>query len=106
MLDYFYKEEVKSIKGVEKILRTLAISQFGFINIDKPSNYPKGAKLLAQFEDKGGNKIKLSNIVLIEKGRNALFRYKDIIRFNPLNENILWGTTENGKLAYYNTPSK
>ena len=103
MLDFFNKEEVKSLEGKDKIMRTLEINNFGFINCDYPSSYPKGAELMAKFEDKNGNKIKLKNVVLIEKGRNALFRYKNKIKFNPTKENILWGITESGNLAYFNS---
>ena len=103
MLDYFQKEEIKSMEGEKKILRRLEISNFGCINCDYPSSYPQGAELTVQFEDKQNNKIKLTNIVLIVKGRNALFRYKDKIKFNPSKENLLWGITGNGKLAYFNS---
>ena len=103
MLDFFNKENIKSLKGENKIIRTLSINNFGFINCDYPSSYPQGAELIAKFTDKNGSKIKLKNIVLIEKGRNALFRYTTNVKFNPTKENILWGITETGNLAYFNS---
>ena len=86
-----------------RIIRSLSVDNFGFINCDTPRAYPKGAELMAQFKDKNGNKIKLKNVVLIVKGRNALFRYTNKIKFNPTKENILWGITEDGSLAYFNS---
>jgi hypothetical protein len=103
VLDLFYKKEVRNTKGKNKIIRSLEISNFGFVNIDCPSDYPQGAALTAHFKDKNGNSLRLSNVVLVERGRDALFRYKKVIRFNPAKENILWGITQNGKLAYYTT---
>jgi len=49
-----------------------------------------------------GNKLKLQNIILAENGRNAIFRFTNYIKFNPKKENILCGTTPEGKLAYFN----
>lgn len=100
MLDYFYKTQVTGMKGEEKITRTLEINKFGFINCDLPTVYPQGAELIAQFTNEKGSNISIKNVVLIEKGRNALFRYKDKIKFNPQKENTLWGITDDGKLAY------
>jgi len=103
MLNFFYKEEIKSLKGNSKfkIFRTLALDNFGFINCDYPSVYPRGANLIPKFVNKKGKEISLENIVLIEKGRNLLFRYPNRILFNPMKENILWGITNNGSVAYF-----
>ena len=103
MEDFFYKKEIKNTKGKDKILRTLTLSNFGFINCDVPSSYPQGARLLAKFEDKKGNEMNLVDVVLVVKGRNALFRYTDTIKFNPTKQNVLWGITEDGSLAYFNS---
>jgi len=103
LLDLFYKKEVTNLKGEEKITRTLQINGFGFINCDLPVSYPQGAELLAKYKDSEGNGIILNNIVLVEKGRNAIFRYTTKIKFNPQKENILWGITSDNKLAYLTT---
>jgi len=97
------RKEVKELKGSQKILRTLQVNNFGFVNCDRPINYPQGAKILVTYVNANGQEIKLKNVVLIEKGRNALFRYKSEIKFNPNKENLLWGITKNGKLAYFST---
>jgi hypothetical protein len=103
LIDLFYKKEVTNLKGEEKITRTLQINGFGFINCDSPILYPTGAELLANYKDTKGNRIILNNIVLVEKGRNAIFRYTSKIKFNPQKENILWGITSDNKLAYLTT---
>ncbi|MCX6328331.1 MAG: hypothetical protein NTZ85_02295 [Bacteroidia bacterium] len=100
LIDLFNKTEVTNLTGEEKITRTLEISGFGFINCDSPTAYPQGAELLPKYKDTKGNEIILNNVVLVEKGRNAIFRYKTKIKFNPQKENILWGITRDNKLAY------
>src|SRR3989339_744410 len=100
-LDLFNKKEVANLEGEEKIIRTLDISGFGFINCDFPSSYPQGAEIIAKYKDAKGNPLNLKNIALIEKGRNAIFRYETKIKFNPQQENILWGITIDNKLAYF-----
>ena len=87
----------------EKVVRTLQVNRFGFINVDFPTAYPQGATLIASYKDTKGKDLTLRNIVLVEKGRNALFRYTDQIKFDPAKENVLWGITENGSLAYFNS---
>lgn len=94
------KNKIQKSDLNEKITRTLEVNQFGFVNLDYPTSYPTGVELPAVFADINGNKLLLSNIVLIEKGTNAIYRYKDIIKFNPDKDNILYGITEDNKLAY------
>ena len=100
LLKYFNKAEVTGLKGEEKIIRTLEINGFGFINCDYPAVYPQGAGLRPKYKDTSGNDLSLNNVVLVEKGRNAIFRYTDKILFNPQKENLLWGITSDNKLAY------
>ncbi len=94
------KNKIQKSDLNEKITRTLEVNQFGFVNLDYPTSYPKGVELPAVFTDINGNKLLLRNIVLIEKGTNAIYRYKDVIKFNPYKDNILCGITEDNKLAY------
>ena len=86
----------------ERIIRELDVTTFGYKNIDKPVNYPQGAKLVADYRNKNGDTLKLSQVNLIELGRNALYRYNkgESIRVNPERNNILWGITREGHLAY------
>jgi hypothetical protein len=84
----------------EIIRRVFEVKGFGYINCDSPQNYPQGAELTAKFQNKNGKSVYLTNLVLVEKGRNILFRCKRNIKFNPQKENILWGLTENNQLAY------
>jgi hypothetical protein len=94
------KNKIQKSDLNEKITRTLEVNQFGFVNLDYPTSYPTGVELPAVFADINGNKLSLRNIVLIEKGTNAIYRYKDVIKFNPDKDNILCGITEDNKLAY------
>ena len=98
---FLAKDEIEKLKGQKKILRTLEVNNFGFVNVDKPIDYPQGATIKAKFVDANGKKISLKQVVLIEIGRNALYRYKKEIKFNPNNDNLLWGVTKEGKLAYF-----
>ncbi len=97
------RKDIKNLKGAQKILRTLQVNNFGFVNCDRPINIPKGGKIFVTYVDANGKEIKLKNVVLIEKGRNALFRYTNEIKFNPNKENLLWGITKKGRLAYFST---
>lgn len=96
-----FNSNIDSYNENEKITRALQISGFGFVNCDRPTSYPKGAELIAKFTDKKGNAIKVKNLTLAVVGRNAIFRYKDKIRFNPQQDNIMWGVTSDGMLAYF-----
>ncbi len=100
-IEFFNKNSIYNLNTEDKVLRTLQINNFGFINCDCPTSYPQGAELVAVFRNKDGNKLQLKDVVLVEKEKNTLFRYKNIIKFNPKVENILWGITNKGKLAYF-----
>lgn len=98
---FFARKEIKELNGASKIIRTLEVNQFGLVNLDWPHAYPKGAKVAASFVDENGNALSLKQVVLVELGVNALYRYTKTVHFNPESQNILWGMTEDGKLAYF-----
>jgi hypothetical protein len=98
---YFFNKNIGKLKESEKIMRTLEVSNFGIVNLDWLDAYPQGAEVTPIFVDEEGNTLSLTNIVLIEKGKNALYRYPNNIHFNPKEENILIGITKNGLLAYF-----
>src|SRR6187431_1856418 len=95
-----YASLIKKREVESKIIRTLEINNFGFVNCDRPINYPQGGEFNPIFVDEKGKSLHLSGVVLVESNTNALFRYTTIVKFNPNNKNILWGLTKNGKLAY------
>ena len=95
-------QNIDNLDTQQKVTRTLSVNNFGFINIDKPVDYPQGASFIASYVDTQNNPLKLTNVVLVEKERNVLFRYKNQIRYNPEKVNILWGLTTTGALAYFN----
>ena len=98
---FFARNEIKELKGASKIMRTLQVNQFGLVNLDWPHVYPKGAKVEASFVDENGKSIVLKQVVLVELGVNALYCYTKTVHFNPESQNILWGMTVDGKLAYF-----
>ena len=98
---FFARKEIEELKGSSKIMRTLQVNQFGLVNLDWPHVYPKGAKVDASFVDENGMPIVLKQVVLVELGVNALYRYTRTVHFNPESQNILWGMMEDGKLAYF-----
>ena len=98
---FMAKKSVEGLSFERRITRTMQVNNFGFVNCDYPTSYPSGAKIHAIYVDSNNKEIKLHDIVMIEKGRNALYRYMSKIRYNPEKENLLWGITEEGKLAYF-----
>jgi hypothetical protein len=98
---FYAREEIEKLKGTKKILRTLEVNNFGFVNIDKPLDFPQGANITPLFVNSDGESMLLDEVVLVEKDKNALYRYKKEIKFNPDKENLLWGLTKDGKLAYF-----
>ena len=100
VVNSYRKLQIKELSGEEKIIRTLTINNFGFVNCDLPINFPAGGEINPNYVDENGNALALNNVVLIEKNTNALFRYKSNVKYNPKNENILWGLTVDKKIAF------
>lgn len=94
------KLKIKDLSGEEKIIRTLAINNFGFVNCDYPTNYPSGGEINPIYVDENGNVLALNNVVLVVKNTNALFRYVDKVKYNPSSDNLLWGLTPDNKIAF------
>ena len=94
------KERNLHINEEEKILRTLTINNFGFVNCDYPRSYPSGGEINPIYVDENGKPIVLDNVVLVEKNTNALFRYSANVKYNPSNNNLLWGLTKENKIAF------
>jgi hypothetical protein len=100
VVNAYKKLEIKSLSGEEKIIRTLTINNFGFVNCDLPKDYPSGGEINPIYVDENGKSIVLNNVVLVEKNTNALFRYSDNVKYNPSNNNLLWGLTNDNKIAF------
>lgn len=94
------KERNLHINEEEKILRTLTINNFGFVNCDYPKSYPSGGEINPIYVDENGKTIVLDNVVLVEKNTNALFRYSANVKYNPSSNNLLWGLTNDNKIAF------
>jgi hypothetical protein len=100
VVNAYRKLKIKELSGEEKIIRTLSINNFGFVNCDLPINFPAGGEINPNYVDENGNALALNNVVLVEKNTNALFRYKANVKYNPKNDNILWGLTNDKKIAF------
>jgi len=94
------KERNLHINEEEKILRSLTINNFGFVNCDYPKSFPSGGEINPIYVDENGKRIVLDNVVLVEKNTNALFRYSANIKYNPRSNNLLWGLTNDNKIAF------
>lgn len=100
-LKNFFENPASKLNEEEKIMRVLSVSDFGIINFDKPTMYPKAVNLNAKFTDEDGKTIHLKHIRLIEKGRNAIFNFSNSVSFDPTKENLLIGFTADQRLAYF-----
>lgn len=96
-MNFYRKHDVKKLIGEEKIIRSLNINNFGFVNCDRPIEYPKGEEVNPIYVDEQDNPIVLENVVLVQKNTNALFRYTATIKYNPDANNLLWGMTKDKK---------
>ncbi|HEY6143285.1 MAG TPA: hypothetical protein VIV55_07615 [Flavobacterium sp.] len=94
------RKELKSLDNKEKIVRTLEINNFGFVNCDQPINYPSGGEFNPIYVDEKEKSLQLNEVVLVEKNTNTLFRYTSTVKYDPKNKNVLWGITNDGKIAY------
>lgn len=83
-----------------RIFRTLQINNFGYVNCDRPLSYPSGGEFNPIYVDEKGNSLQLDAVNLVDRNTNALFRYTSTVKYNPNNNNVLWGITNNGKIAY------
>ena len=98
VLSYSINED-QLTSSINNICKHLSPNAFFFF--DLPIDYPKGGKVDPIYVDEHGNHITLSNVVLVEKNTNALFRYTSTIRYNPQADNLLWGITTDKKIAYF-----
>ena len=105
--DFYYdvinthrKAQIRNMDGEEKILRTLTVNNFGFINCDFPRDYPQGGILYATFVDQDNNPLSFNEVVLIQENSNTLFRYQKEIKYDPNKENVLWGITRDQVMGY------
>ena len=96
--------------GAEKedmIVREFLIQNFGIWNSDCPMSLPKAEPMFVKLIDSRTQKpMKFNHLVLIEKGRNAIYTYypNDLARFcfNKNADNIIWAITNDGHLAVCN----
>lgn len=99
------KARLESLGTESTVRRTFVINGFGIWNSDCPLSLPQGRMLAAKFVDGKGDSITLASVYLVEQNKNAMFKiYNDrypVFGYNPGSKNVLWGITEDQKLAYY-----
>ncbi|MBA3899143.1 MAG: hypothetical protein H0X62_02865 [Bacteroidetes bacterium] len=87
------------------IRRVFTINNFGVWNCDAPQNLPSGAILAASFSKPGNQKLQLSQVCLVDDSRKAMYTYYPQVysnfKFNPEVRNVIWASTNDGKLVIY-----
>lgn len=86
-----------------KVQRTFRISGFGIYNCDAPWLNDMPGSVQAQFTTTEGKNLKLRELYLVKKSRNAIISIKPEnkvkINYNPTAQIIIWGITSDNKLA-------
>ena len=66
---------------------------------------PSGNTMLAEFCNKEGKILNTNQVYLVEKNRNAIFKYYgnkyDRFKYNSSASNMVWAVTQDNKLAVY-----
>lgn len=97
-----------------KIYRVFQASNFGTYNCDSPKYWPSGSRIIASYSTEDGKPLEFNQVVLVERGRNIYFTLgsqnstsnKVYFEYNPAADNLIWGITEEGNLAYFNDFTK
>lgn len=92
-----------------KIYRVFQANNFGTYNCDSPKNWPIGNRIIASYSKEDGTPLAFNQVVLVERGRNIYFTLgnqssstnKAYFEYNPASDNLIWGITEDGNLAYF-----
>ncbi len=86
----------------ERLSRSFELQGFGYTNCDRLQKIPEVAELEATFEEEGtGKSLELHDVAIAEIPSNSLMRMSGgSIRFDPSTENLLWGITQDDRLAY------
>lgn len=87
-----------------RIYRAFSVYTFGTYNCDSPVKFPSGQSVLATFMDANNKSLTITALYLVEKNRNAIFRYYNgdpKFKFNPKAKNFLIGVTLDNKLITY-----
>lgn len=93
--------EAKSERLATRISRTLQISDFGLINIDKLEMYPSEVDVMAEFIDAEGNSLEVSEVHVLRLSDNALFSSTPArVRFDDRQRNVMIAVLADEQLAY------
>ena len=98
-----YARQVAQVSEASQVVyRTFQIKQFGIWNSDCPQSMPQGVEIFVNFENTSGEKLNISAVYLVEKGKNALYNLyvPRKLSFNPSSENVLLVITSSGKFGW------
>ena len=85
----------------KRVSRTLAVLQFGILNIDKPTVIDAPVNLMATFVDSTGTELALENLQVVDLTSQILYPCRDNrVQLYPGQRQVLLGTTPTGDLAY------
>ncbi|MBU0487933.1 MAG: hypothetical protein KKA07_07920 [Bacteroidetes bacterium] len=94
----------KMMDAVNSVVREFRVANMGIFNCDRPNDAPKGPKIMPSFCDEDGNPLIIRPIYLTELDKKVMFTYPgtlfEFVTYNPKRENVLWGFTKCGKLAW------
>jgi hypothetical protein len=83
------------------IIRSFSIDGMGIWNCDQIYRIQDPIKVIAQYKDGDGNKIKTTATYVVDKKLNGVLQYNsDEIIFSPSSDNIFIAVKENGDIAY------
>lgn len=100
-----YLQSVQRALAYGSYYRYIEVNNFGTWNCDRPIPPPMTKTLIAAFTDEKNNKLFFKEIYLAEKSRNIIYTFYQYpnaeIKYNPAVSNMIWGITEDGKLAMF-----
>lgn len=95
------KAEWRQRSAEKRVSRTLAVLQFGILNIDKPTVIDAPVNLMATFVDSTGTELALQNLQVVDLTSQILYPCRDNrVQLHPTQRQVLLGTTPTGDLAY------
>ena len=88
-------------RQTKAVNRLFEIERFGIWNCDRMIK-SETIDIVATFTNENGEVINISNIALVSKKLNAVFKlYGNNVKVIPNSPNLIWGMSD-GKLAYFN----
>jgi hypothetical protein len=108
-------EKQKTIEIQNKIIsnfqysRNISITNLGTYNCDRPIPYPElPIQISLNFNDKEGIKLNYSEVNIVQKGKNILWKYPKTAKsyISKSAFNIIWIVTDDNQFAIIEIPAK